>query len=73
MTDRKTGYPSVDKPWLKYYSEKAKTPTVTECSLYEYLEKNNKEYPLDIAINYLGRKITYKSFLKILIKLQQHF
>ncbi len=30
-----------------------------ECTIYEYLIENNKNYPSDIAINYLGRKISY--------------
>lgn len=54
-----TGYPSIDKPWLKYYSEEAKTAPLPECSIYEYLLENNMDFPKDIAINYLGRKITY--------------
>ena len=54
-----TGYPSVDKPWLKYYSEKSKNTPLPTCSIYEYLIENNKNYPSDIAIIYLGRNITY--------------
>ena len=64
MLDRQTGYPSVDKPWLKYYSEKTINTQLDECTLYEYLIKNNKDYPRDIAINYLGRKYTYEEFFK---------
>jgi long-chain acyl-CoA synthetase len=55
-----TGYPSIDKPWLKYYSEEAKNASVPECSIYEYLVQNNKNFPSDVAIIYLGRKITYR-------------
>ena len=55
-----TGYPSVDKPWLKYYSEEAINAPLPECSIYEYLYENNKDYPNDVAINYYGRKITYR-------------
>ncbi len=54
-----TGYPSIDKLWTKYYSEEAKNPTFPECSLYEYLYENNKDYINDYAINYFGKKITY--------------
>ena len=47
MPDTKplTGYPSVDKPWLKYYSEEAINAPLPECSIYEYLYENNKDYP----------------------------
>ena len=55
-----TGYPSVDKPWLKYYSEEAINAPLPESTIYEYLYENNKDYPADIAIHYYGRKITYK-------------
>ncbi|MCR5399364.1 MAG: acyl--CoA ligase [Lachnospiraceae bacterium] len=54
------GYPSFDKPWLKYYSDSAINAPLPECTIYEYLLENNKDYPSDIAIIYLGRKITYK-------------
>ena len=30
-----TGYPSIDKPWLKYYSEEAIHSAVPECSAYQ--------------------------------------
>lgn len=59
MTDCITGYPSIDRPWLKYYSEEAIKAPLPECSLYEYLLEKNKDYPSDTAIIYLGRKITY--------------
>ncbi len=35
-----------------------------ECSIYEYMLENNKDYPSDIAIVYLGRKITYKKLFE---------
>ena len=32
-----TGYPSIDKPWLKYYCDEAVNGKLPECSIYEYL------------------------------------
>lgn len=55
-----TGYPSIDKPWLKYYSEEAINAPLPECTIYEYLWENNKNHLDDIALVYFGRKITYK-------------
>ena len=55
-----TGYPSIDKPWLKYYSEEAINAPLPECTIYEYLWENNKDYPQDIAIRYLNKAITYR-------------
>ncbi len=57
--ENKTGYPSIDKPWLKYYSEEAINGKLPECSIYEYMYENNKDFPRDIALNYYGRKISY--------------
>lgn len=54
-----TGFPSIDKPWLKYYSENVINSSLPECTIYEYMLQNNKDYPSDIAIVYLGKKITY--------------
>lgn len=54
-----TGFPSIDKPWLKYYSEEAINGKLPECSIYEYMYENNKDFPRDIALNYYGRKISY--------------
>ena len=54
-----TGYPSIDKPWMKYYSEEAIKAPLPECSAFEMLYTNNKEYFKDIAINYLNKQISY--------------
>ena len=53
------GYPSIDKPWLKYYSEEAINAPLPECTIYEYLWENNKDFPNNVALNYFDRKITY--------------
>ena len=53
------GYPSIDKPWLKYYSIdaiKADVPNIKAYDLIYNKYKDNKEL---IAINYLGKKISY--------------
>ena len=54
-----TGYPSIDKPWLKYYSDEAINAPLPECTMYEYLWKNNKDNLNSTALNYFGRKMTY--------------
>lgn len=58
-----TGYPSIDKPWLKYYSEEAINAPIPECTVYELLWNNNKDHLADTALNYYGRKITYGQLL----------
>ena len=34
-TNQTTGYPSIDKPWLKYYSDEAINAKLPNCSMYE--------------------------------------
>lgn len=45
-----TGYPSIDRPWLKYYSAEAINTPLPECTIYEYLVDNNKNHLDDIAL-----------------------
>jgi len=59
-----TGYPSIDKPWLKYYSKEAINAPLPECTIYEYLWENNKLHLDDIAIIYYEKKITYWELFK---------
>ena len=60
-TEKKlTGYPSIDKPWLKYYSEEAINAPLPECTIYEYVWQHNKEHLDEVALEYFGCKITYK-------------
>ena len=61
-----TGYPSVDKPWLKYYSEEAINAPLPEFTIYEYIYKNNKDYLDDTAIIYLGKKISYGKLFEMI-------
>lgn len=54
-----TGFPSIDKPWLKYYSEGAiNAPLPTE-SLYTYMYNKNHEHLSETALTYLGTKISF--------------
>ena len=54
-----TGYPSIDKPWLKYYSEKAINAELPKCSMYEYMYENNKSYKENVAIDFYGHRISF--------------
>ena len=60
MEEKKlTGYPSIDKPWLKFYQKETILSDVPECTVYQNLYNHNKDYPNDIALMYFGKKITY--------------
>lgn len=62
--NEKTGYPSIDKPWLKYYSEDAINALLPECTIYEYIHESNRDYPDDIAMQYYGRNITFRTLFE---------
>ena len=41
-----SGYPSIDKPWLKYYDTALTEEDIPECSAFQMLYENNKEWLL---------------------------
>ena len=61
MTDdnNRTGYPSIDKPWLKYYTKEELEIPSYKGTVYQRIHDNNKDYPDDVALIYFGRKISY--------------
>ena len=54
-----TGYPSIDKPWLKYYTESLEGKPLPQKTLYRMIYDANKDHKSDYAFNYFGRRITY--------------
>ncbi len=61
-----TGYPSIDKPWLKYYTEAAINSKIPDCSIYEYLLKCNEEHLDDTAIIYFDRTLNFKELFQLI-------
>ena len=58
---KRTGYPSIDKPWLQYYSEEAINAKLPECTVYENAWQHNKDHLDEAALIYFGRKISYRT------------
>jgi len=58
-----TGFPSIDKPWLKYYTNDQINHEIPECSLYDYLKEKNESFPNDIAIIFENINITYEQLI----------
>ena len=54
-----TGYPSIDKPWLKYYSNDTLENPLQGKTVFTNIYNINASHVEDIAIKYFGRKITY--------------
>ena len=64
MEEKKlTGYPSIDKPWLKYYDEDKRDFTIPDCSVYDYMVKHNADNLDSNALDYFGNKITYRELI----------
>lgn len=59
-----TGYPSIDRPWLKFYTEEAVNAELPQCSIYEYLTAACKGDSDGIAIDYFGSNISYGNLIK---------
>ena len=68
-----TGYPSVDKPWLKYYSEEAINSSLPECTIFEYLWENNKKYLDNTALDYFGHKTSFGQLFEEIEKAAKGF
>ena len=68
-----TGYPSTDRPWLKYYSEEAINTPLPECTIFEYLWKNNKDHLDAVALSYFDRQISYREVFENIDKTANAF
>ena len=74
MSERElTGYPSIDKPWLKYYSEEAINAVMPQKTVYESIFDVNSKYLDDISLIYFGNKITYRTVFKNVEKAKKAF
>lgn len=56
------GYPNIDKPWLKYYSDSSIVAPQPQMSVYDYVKFCNKDRLDCVVLNYYGVKITYREF-----------
>lgn len=62
-----TGYPSIDKPWLKYYkanAEKEANNIPKNKTVWDVIEESFNKYLNIPAIEYFGRTISRKEFIE---------
>ncbi len=59
-----TGFPSIDKPWLKYYDENAINQELPKMSAYRFMFECNEERLDSYAINFYGNRITYRELFE---------
>lgn len=65
--------PSETKPWLKFYSEEALKDEMPKCTAYQYIKRANENFPDQIALNYYGKKISFRELFDRIENAQTHF
>lgn len=66
MSKELTGYPSIDRPWLKYYPSSAIDAEIPQKTAYRFVYEKHCNQCQMIALEYFGTKISYgKVFDKI--------
>ncbi len=73
MQTEKSGLPSKDRPWLKYYEKGAFDARIPTGTIYEYIWNNNKDYLENIALVYFERQITYGELFDSIDKVARAF
>ncbi|MBQ8132728.1 MAG: acyl--CoA ligase [Bacilli bacterium] len=53
-----------EKDWFHFYPKNKRQIKMPNMSLYEYLYKENRNHLKNIAINYMGNKMTYNTLFK---------
>ena len=53
----------LDQPWSKYYTEEDLNYKIPNISIYRQVKNTSIKYPNNTAVQYLGKKINYKSFI----------
>ena len=57
-----TGYPSIDKPWLKYYNSDKLKADAPYMNIYTYMRQMSQRAKDSIAISYYGVNIFFSEF-----------
>jgi len=60
-----TGYPSIDKPWLKHYTEQWTKDLIPKKTVYRNIYENNIACKSDIAIIFNGFKTSYEKMFEM--------
>jgi len=63
-TRKLTGFPHIDKPWLRFYSEEQIHSEIPHKSLYRYIYDINEPYLHEKAVTYYGTTRTYGEFFQ---------
>ena len=59
MENKKTGYPHIDRPWMKYYDGLYVPFCEPTVGMVDLLKERNKWRKSKVAVEYYGKKISY--------------
>lgn len=59
QTNETRALPSVEKPWMQFFSEEAAKAVLPETTIYEGIWEKNRDYLDNPAMNYFDKQITY--------------
>lgn len=61
---QQTGRPSIDRPWLKYYSEEEINTPLPSGTMYSHIFRKNQDNLGRVALNYYGSNMSYGKFFE---------
>ncbi|MDD3340043.1 MAG: class I adenylate-forming enzyme family protein [Lachnospiraceae bacterium] len=64
MTGKHTGYPSIDKPWMKYYENDNDSTSYIQKTIYRNIYDNSKGRLDSYALQYFNIKISYREMFE---------
>ena len=68
-----TGYPSIDRPWIQFYSKEALENDIPNMKIYDYIRDLLKNHLESNCFEYFGNRITCKKFLTLTEKTARAF
>ena len=54
----------LDAPWKKYYTKEDLKYKIPDITMYDQVALSAKKYPYNVAIQYMGKRINYSTFLR---------
>ena len=68
-----TGYASIDKPHIKYFKKGILEAKFPKMKMFDYLYLRNINHQDFVALNYFGRKITYREMFSHIYEVSKSF
>ena len=63
----------IKAPWEKYYTKEELNIKVPDLSIYQIMEESAKKHFNYVALEYMGKNITYKQFLQLVDRCARSF